>query len=265
MFDYVDYFVSMCKSSYRYIVVASSIRCTAKSSATPALQKYRQTYRQTSKPNAKAHRRYHLVTKLSIPNMPSSKYGSGSGGGNDPFKNSTSGSMSKKLKEPKKKRGDSKNKEEEQTSVSRLLAPSRSISHPLMLTTTPKRRRTQNRTSQRAYRERREHRLQELEAQVQEAETLNQTLTAAYQELRAEMDSLQAEKAQEQYYASMAAAQQQQQQQQAGGPSSGYDPSAYGAAEGGYGDPNMWAYDSTNWVPEEWDQGGSSGGGHQQY
>ncbi|KAI7780684.1 hypothetical protein LA080_015843 [Diaporthe eres] len=170
--------------------------------------------------------------------MPSSKYGSGSGGGSDPFKNSTSGSMSKKLKEPKKKRGDSKNKEEEHAS----------------------RRRTQNRASQRAYRERRENRLQELEAQVQEAEMLNQTLTAAYQELRAEMDSLQAEKAQEQYYASMAAAQ--------AGPSS-YDASyegtpASGGTSTGYGqqaDPSLWAYDSS-WVPEEWDDGGSGG---QQY
>lgn len=122
----------------------------------------------------------------------------------------------------------------------------------------PQRRRTQNRASQRAYRERREHRLQELEAQVQEAENLNQTLTAAYQDLRAEMDSLQAEKAQEQYYASMAAAQ--------AGPSS-YDAS-YGATPasgaegyGQQGDPSLWAYDS-NWVPEAWDEGGS---GSQQY
>lgn len=88
---------------------------------------------------------------------------------------------------------------------------------------------------------------------------LNQTLTAAYQELRAEMDSLQAEKAQEQYYASMAAAQ--------AGPSS-YDTSygtpASGGASAGYGqqaDPSLWAYDS-NWVPEEWDDGGN---GTQQY
>lgn len=81
---------------------------------------------------------------------------------------------------------------------------------------------------------------------------LNQTLTAAYQELRAEMDSLQAEKAQEQYYASMAAASTQ------AGPSS-YDASAgYGQQQA---DPSLWAYDS-NWVPEEWDDGGNGG---QQY
>lgn len=69
------------------------------------------------------------------------------------------------------------------------------------------------------------------------------------------MDSLQAEKAQEQYYASMAAAQ--------AGPSS-YDESAYGTAASGaegYGDPNMWAYDSS-WVPDQWDDGGNGG---QQY
>ncbi|KAJ0108136.1 hypothetical protein J7T55_007255 [Diaporthe amygdali] len=160
--------------------------------------------------------------------MPSTKYGSGSGGGDDPFKNSTSGSMSKKLKEPKKKRGDSKKKEEEQSS---------------------------NRESQRAYRERRERRLTELELQVQEAEVLNQTLTTAYQELKAEIDRLQAEKAQEAYYASMAAQ---------AGPS--YDASYAGSSSGatGYeqqGDPNLWAYDS-NWVPEEWDDGGN---GNQQY
>jgi hypothetical protein len=72
------------------------------------------------------------------------------------------------------------------------------------------------------------------------------------------MDSLQAEKAQEHYYASMAAAAAQQQS----GPSS-YDTS-YGtaAASSAYGDPNLWAYDS-NWVPEEWDDGGNHGG--QQY
>lgn len=92
---------------------------------------------------------------------------------------------------------------------------------------------------------------------------LNQTLTTAYQELRAEMDGLQAEKAQEQYYASMAAAQ----QQQTG--SSSYDASYGTAASGaeGYGqqgDPSMWAYDS-NWVPEEWDDGGAGGSGGQQY
>ena len=90
---------------------------------------------------------------------------------------------------------------------------------------------------------------------------LNQTLTTAYQELRAEMDSLQAEKAQEQYYASMAAAQQ-------AGSSPSYDASYGTAASGaeGYGqqgDPNMWAYDS-NWVPEEWDDGGAGGSGGQQ-
>lgn len=68
------------------------------------------------------------------------------------------------------------------------------------------------------------------------------------------MDSLQAEKAQEQYYASMAAAQ---------SGTSSYDSSYGTAASGaeGYGDPNLWAYDS-NWAPEEWDQGGNSG---QQY
>lgn len=90
---------------------------------------------------------------------------------------------------------------------------------------------------------------------------LNQTLTAAYQDLRTEMDSLQAEKAQEQYYASMAAAQE-------AGPSS-YDASYGGSAASGaesygqQGDPSLWAYDS-NWVPEEWDDGGN-GGGSQQY
>lgn len=49
--------------------------------------------------------------------MSSTKHGSGSGGGNDPFKNNTTGSMSRKLKDPKKKRGASQ-KEEEHTSVS---------------------------------------------------------------------------------------------------------------------------------------------------
>ena len=90
---------------------------------------------------------------------------------------------------------------------------------------------------------------------------LNQTLTAAYQELRAEMDSLQAEKAQEQYYASVAAAQ--------AGPSSSHDASygggpASSSGAAGYGqqaDPSMWAYDSS-WVPEEWDDGGNSGAQH---
>ncbi|KAF3771299.1 transcriptional activator FOSB/c-Fos [Cryphonectria parasitica EP155] len=107
----------------------------------------------------------------------SSKYGGSSGRGSDPFKNSTSDSMSKKLKEPKKKKGDS-SREEEQNS----------------------RRRAKNRNTQRAYRERREQRLRELEQQVQQAELLNQTLTSAYQELKAEMDMLEAEKMQEQYY-----------------------------------------------------------------
>lgn len=116
------------------------------------------------------------------------------------------------------------------------------------------RRRTQNRESQRAYRERRENRLQELEIQVQEAEILNQTLTTAYQELKTEMDGLQAEKAQEQYYASMSAQ---------AGPS--YDPSYGASASGATGyeqpaDPNLWTYDS-NWVPEEWDDGGNGGSG----
>lgn len=84
---------------------------------------------------------------------------------------------------------------------------------------------------------------------------LNQTLTTAYQELRTEMDSLQAEKAQEQYYASMAA-------QQAG--SSSYDASQQAGYGQEQGDPSLWAYDS-NWVPEEWDDGGAGGSGGQQY
>ncbi|ROW16050.1 hypothetical protein VPNG_02500 [Cytospora leucostoma] len=153
--------------------------------------------------------------------MSSTKHGSGSGGSNDPFKNNTTGSMSKKLKEPKKKRGGSK-KEEEHTS----------------------RRREQNRNSQRAYRERREQRLRELEAQVQDAELLNQTLTTAYQDLRAEMETLQAEKAQEHYYANLSS--------QAAG--SSYDPSyassASGAAGYGQADPTLWEEDA--WAPEGW-------------
>lgn len=85
---------------------------------------------------------------------------------------------------------------------------------------------------------------------------LNQTLTAAYQELRAEMDGLQAEKAQEQYYASMAAAAAQ------AGPSN-YDTGGYGQQQQQQqqADPGMWSYDP-GWIPEEWDDGGNGG---QQY
>ncbi|KUI71363.1 AP-1-like transcription factor CAP1 [Cytospora mali] len=161
--------------------------------------------------------------------MSSTQRGSGSGGGDDPFKNNTPGSMSKKLKEPKKKRGGSK-REEEQTS----------------------RRRTQNRNSQRAYRERREQRLRELEVQVQEAEHLNQTLSTAYQELKAEMDTLQAEKAQEEYYAQFYSQ---------AGPS--YDPAYTASASGtaGYAqsDPTLW--DDGSWAQEGWQPEDNSGHG----
>lgn len=111
------------------------------------------------------------------------------------------------------------------------------------------RRRTQNRNSQRAYRERREQRLRELEAQVQEAELLNQTLTTAYQELKAEMDTLQLEKAQEQYY-----------DEYYGQAGHSYDPSLAASAPGaaGYGDSDPTLWDDGAWDPEGWQPGDNS-------
>lgn len=84
---------------------------------------------------------------------------------------------------------------------------------------------------------------------MQEAELFNQTLTAAYQELKAEMDTLHAEEAQEQYYA--------QYYSQAG---QSYDPSfaasASGTASYGGSDPTLW--DDSAWDPEGWQPGDNS-------
>lgn len=79
---------------------------------------------------------------------------------------------------------------------------------------------------------------------MQQAEMLNQTLTTAYQELRAEVDRLETEMAQEQYYASLS-----------GQPSSSFDAASYAAqgqtpAEFGQADAGMWG--ETAWVPEDW-------------
>lgn len=103
----------------------------------------------------------------------------------------------------------------------------------------------QNRNSQRAYRDRREQRLRELEAEVQEAELLNQTLTSAYQELRAEMERLEVEKSQEEYYESLS-----------GQPGSSNDlPYTYTATDttgaGGQGGPSQWG--DNNWVTGQWE------------
>ncbi|CAN8096024.1 unnamed protein product [Discula destructiva] len=155
-----------------------------------------------------------------MPSKPS-KYGSSSGG-SDPFKNATSSSMSKKLKEPRKKKGDSKKEDEHSV-----------------------KRRTQNRNSQRAYRERREQRLSELESQVQQAEALNETLTSAYQELRSELDRLEAEKAQEQYYDQSSA-------QPSFTSDTAYVPSGSVMTAYGQGDSD---WGNSSWEPQEW-QGG---------
>lgn len=79
---------------------------------------------------------------------------------------------------------------------------------------------------------------------MQQAEMLNQTLTTAYQELRAEVDRLETEKAHEQYYASLSA----------GGQSTSSFDGSYAAqnqdlAEFGQGD-TMWGNNA--WAPEEW-------------
>lgn len=85
----------------------------------------------------------------------------------------------------------------------------------------------------------------ELESQVQEAEALNQTLTAAYQELKAELDRLEWEKYQE-----------QQPDAPVSQSGSSFDPF--------YNAPNSNSYDygqedvswgESNWTPEEWDFG----------
>lgn len=114
----------------------------------------------------------------------------------------------------------------------------------------------------------------ELESQVQEAEMLNETLTAAYQELRAEIDRLETEKAQEQYYASLYNDQAQHQQQQqaaaaaAAGASMSMEPSGYAQ----YGDPGMSTggyvgdgqgdatWGDNAWIPEEWEPEDNYGG-----
>lgn len=85
---------------------------------------------------------------------------------------------------------------------------------------------------------------------MREAELLNQTLTAAYRGLRAEMDALEAEKAQEQqYYAEYYYGQagQGQEQQQS------YDAASTSWAAGGGGgygesDPTLW--DDGAWDPD---------------
>lgn len=85
---------------------------------------------------------------------------------------------------------------------------------------------------------------------MRDAELLSQTLTAACQELRAEMETLQAEKAQEQYYANLSTS-------QAAGPS--YDPSCNTASASGYGqavNPTLW--EDSAWVPEGWMPGDGS-------
>lgn len=82
----------------------------------------------------------------------------------------------------------------------------------------------------------------ELESQVQQAEGMNQTLTSAYQNLRAEIDRLEAEKAQEQYYENYSTQ-----------PEFTFDP-AYataGSSMAGYGQGGTtWA--DNNWAPQEW-------------
>lgn len=85
----------------------------------------------------------------------------------------------------------------------------------------------------------------ELESQVHEAEGMNQTLTSAYQSLRSEIDQLEAEKAQEQYYENFSTQ-----------PGFAFDP-AYataGSNMAGYGQGDT-AWADNNWTPQEW-QGG---------
>lgn len=91
----------------------------------------------------------------------------------------------------------------------------------------------------------------ELESQVQEAEMLNQTLTAAYQELRAEIDRLEAEKAQEQYYGGFP-----------GQPAASMDPSyaAPGSSTAGPGQGDAGVWGENAWIPEEWEPEDNYGG-----
>lgn len=74
------------------------------------------------------------------------------------------------------------------------------------------------------------------------------TLTAAYQDLRAEIDRLEAEKAYEQYYASLAAAEQ---------PGPAMEPSGYTASgSGAAGFPAQGGgatWEESAWIPEEWE------------
>lgn len=88
---------------------------------------------------------------------------------------------------------------------------------------------------------------------MQEAELLNQTLTAAYQDLRAEIDRLEAEKAQEQYHASLSAGGE-------AGPSTDPSYTASGSDVAGWGQADvMWGEDA--WQSGEWQPEGDYGGG----
>lgn len=72
---------------------------------------------------------------------------------------------------------------------------------------------------------------------------LTQTLTTAYQDLRAELTRLETEKAQEQYYASLSG-----QSDPSFDPSygtSGTNMAAYGQGEA--------AWEENAWIPEEWE------------
>lgn len=82
----------------------------------------------------------------------------------------------------------------------------------------------------------------ELESEVQQAEALNQTLTTAYQGLRAECDRLQEEKAQEQYNADIASQ------------FASYDPlyTTSTSTAGGYGEGDTTGENIT-WPMQEWD------------
>lgn len=78
---------------------------------------------------------------------------------------------------------------------------------------------------------------------MQQAEMLNQTLTTAYQELRAEITRLETEKAQEQYYASLQGQPDPSLDTSLGTP--GSIMGAYGQGEDAWGD--------STWIPEEWE------------
>lgn len=85
----------------------------------------------------------------------------------------------------------------------------------------------------------------ELESQVQEAEVLNQTLTSAYQELKAEIDRLEGEKSQERFHEVLAAQNM---------PASSFDPfpTASSSSMAGYGQGGT-TWGNSDWTPQEWE------------